>query len=88
MKRRNFLVNIFAFLPAMAIAQSAIMEGDKAVSCENGSVICPVCKKPTCRKIDAPLAIGNDSYQNPECQQLRDYHILRCDLCHVLFTRE
>lgn len=85
MKRRNFLTAILFSAPLFA--QTAIMQGDKAVTCENGTITCPNGHK-TCRKIDAPLAIGNDSYQNPECQQLREFHVLRCDVCHVLFTRE
>ena len=71
----------------ISAAQEAVMQGDKAIACENGTVTCPNGHK-TCRKIDAPLAIGNDSYQNPECVQLREFHLLRCDVCHVLFTRE
>lgn len=85
--RRNFISLLVTVSPLALIAQSAIMQGDKAVACENGTITCPNGHK-TCRKIDAPLAIGNDSYQNPECVQLRDFHLLRCDVCHVLFTRE
>ena len=85
--RRRFLTHLLAFIPAAAAAQQAIMQGSKAVVCDGDAVTCPNGHK-TCRKIDAPIAIGNDSYQNPECVQLRDYHLLRCDVCHVLFTRE
>lgn len=82
--RRSFLAQVFAFLPA---AQQAIMQGSKAVVCKGDAVTCPNGHK-TCPRIDAPVVVGNDSYQYPDVGQLRDYHLLRCDVCHVLFTRE
>lgn len=68
-------------------AQQAIMEKGKAVVCDREAVKCPN-GHDTCAVIDAPIAIGNDSYQYPDVKQLRDYHVLRCDVCKVLFTRE
>lgn len=85
--RRNFLFRFLAAVSATAFAQTAVMQKGKAVVCENESVKCPNGHE-TCKTIDAPLAIGNDNYQNPDCVPLRAYHLLRCDVCHVLFTRE
>lgn len=36
------------------------------------------------RRNNAPIAIGNDSWQNPNVQQLRDFHVVRCDVPHPL----
>lgn len=61
----------------------------KAVVCDGEAVKCPF-GHDTCREIDAPVAIGNDSYQNPEVGQLRSYRLLFCEWpgCGVLFARK
>lgn len=87
MTRRSFLAYGVGMAGSATFAQQAIMEGKKAVVCDSDSVKCPL-GHDSCRVIDAPLAIGNDSYQYPDVKQLRDYHVLRCDVCKVLFTRE
>lgn len=84
MIRRSFLAYGVGMI---GLAQQAVMEKGKAVVCEGDSVKCPN-GHDTCRVIDAPIVIGNDSYQYPDVRQLRDYHVLRCDVCKVLFTRE
>lgn len=84
MTRRSFL----AYGVGMAsAAQNAILEKGKAVVCDGDSVKCPN-GHDTCQVINAPIAVGNDSYEYPEVAQLRNYHVLRCDVCKVLFTRE
>jgi hypothetical protein len=88
--RRNFFSRLslaFGVIAGTVVAQKAVIEKGKAVVCESDSLKCPN-GHDTCPSIDAPLAVGNDSYQNPEVAQLRNYHVLRCDVCHVLFTRE
>jgi hypothetical protein len=90
MNRRGFtrLFAGFFSLVAMALGQKeAIMEGKQAVVCESKPLKCPN-GHDTCAAIDMPIAIGNDRYDYPEVSQLRAYHMLRCDVCHVLFTRE
>lgn len=84
--RRSFLS--FAVGMLSIPAQRAIIEKGKAVICESDSLICPVCKEKTCPKIDAPIVVGSGSYQNPDVQALNDFHVIRCDNCHALFTRE
>lgn len=79
--RRSFVNRLcvaFGVVLGTAIGQNAIMENGKAVSCKGSDTTCPNGHK-TCATIDAPLAIGNDSYDYPEVRQLRDYHVLRCD---------
>lgn len=87
--RRTFVGRIIGLLglTSFAFGQKAIMEKGKAVVCEGDPVKCPL-GHDSCKAIDAPIAVGNDSYQNPDVGQLRDYHVLRCDVCKVLFTRE
>ena len=86
MIRRTFLT-AFGMIGTI-FAQKAIMKSDgQAIVCESDAIKCPL-GHATCKVINAPIAIGNDSYQNPDVQQLTNYHLLRCDTCHVLFTRE
>jgi len=94
MGRRTFLgyvSGMVGILTGPAIAQKAIMQGNTAVVCSADSgdpLTCPVCKKQTCRTINKPIAIGNDSYEYPDVAQLQAFHVIRCDSCHALFTRE
>ena len=100
MTRRNFLSLGMAMVAAPALAkqvgpqlnlrnvnQNGIMVKGKAKECETASLKCPN-GHDTCRKIDAPLAVGNDSEANPECFQMRKVHLLACDACGVLFIEE
>lgn len=87
--RRSFLAYAVGMLSATAVAQQeAVMVNGSAKVCEGGDPVkCPLGHK-TCRTINAPVVVGNDNYQNPDVGQLRDYHLMRCDVCHVLFTLE
>jgi hypothetical protein len=88
MNRRSILGWIFGLLGGSAVAQQkAVLEKGRAVVCDNEPVKCPM-GHDSCRVINAPVVVGNDSYQNPDVGQLRDFHLLRCDQCHVLFTLE
>ena len=87
--RRALFSKLLIGIGAMAAAQKAILEDGKAVICKGGdSVICPACHQKTCKIIDAPIVVGNDSHDYPDSSQLFDYHILRCELCHAAFFRE
>lgn len=72
---------------APVIAQNTVMEKGKAITCDSDVLTCPLGHK-TCATIDAHLAIGNDNRNYPEVNALFDYRQVRCDVCHVLFTRE
>jgi|HubBroStandDraft_4_1064222.scaffolds.fasta_scaffold03927_7 hypothetical protein len=90
MNRRKImqLLAVAAFGQAAAFGQKeAIMEGKQAVVCDSKPLKCPN-GHDTCAAIDLPIAVGNDRYDYPEVSQIRAYHLLRCDVCHVLFTRE
>ena len=87
MGRRNFLAYAVGMIAAPLVAQRAIMEGNRAVTCDTRVVKCPN-NHETCAVVDAPLAVGNDRDDYPEVMQLQKFHVLRCDVCHVLFTRE
>jgi hypothetical protein len=78
---------MLAAIGASAQDKNAIIEKGNAVVCHTDVVKCPL-GHDSCTVINAPLAVGNDSYQNPEVGQLTAFHVLRCDVCHVLFTRE
>lgn len=88
LSRRAFFSNLLLGIPAAAFGQKAILEGGKAIVCAEESVTCPACKKATCPTINAPIMIGNDNRNYPDSSQLFDFHQIRCDNCHVLFTRE
>ena len=85
--RRSLLSALSALIPASLLGQKAIMEKGQAVVCAENSIQCPN-GHATCKVINAPLEVGNDNRNYPESSQLFDYHVLRCDQCHVLFTRE
>lgn len=55
----------FAILPFL---QTAIMKGKQAVVCDSEPIKCPL-GHDTCKVINASIAVGNDSYQNPEVAQ-------------------
>lgn len=86
MIRRKFLALLAGLVPA-PLLQQAIMEGRKAVVCDDGPFKCPL-GHDTCATIDKPIAVGNDSIDYPEVAQLRNYDVIRCDVCHVVFTRQ
>ena len=88
MGRRQFW-RLALWLMALPVAaqQKAIVEKGQAKVCDDDPVECPL-GHATCRSINAPVVVGNDSYQNPDVGQLRDFHLMRCEVCHVLFTRE
>jgi hypothetical protein len=85
--RRGFVGFIVSLLTVPVVAQRAILEGREAVVCESDSVKCPN-GHATCKSINAPVVVGNDLRQNPDVSQLFEYHLMRCEVCHVLFTRE
>jgi hypothetical protein len=84
--RRTFLSYGAGMVAAPISAQQAIMEGKKAVVCSDGVVRCPQ-NHETCRTIDLPLAVGNDSLDYPEVYQLRSKRVLCCDVCGCLFVK-
>ena len=68
--------------------QHADVQNGKAIVCDEEILTCPNGHK-TCRCIDAPLVVGSDrNYDNPDVAELHNYHMERCNVCHVLFTRE
>jgi hypothetical protein len=69
------------------VAQKVAMEKGQAVICDGTTLACPN-GHTTCPTINATMAIGNENRSYPETQVLFDYRIVRCDQCHVLFTRE
>jgi hypothetical protein len=88
--RRTFLwygSGMMAAAVSAAAQQKAILEKGQAVVCDSEAVKCPL-GHDTCKSINAPLAVGNDSYQNPDVEQLPNFHMMRCEVCHILFTRE
>lgn len=90
MTRRTFLYYGTGMLAgSAAIAQRAEVQNGKAVVCEQKAdpLKCPNGHW-TCESIAAPLAVGGGTYQNPETAPLFAYTLLRCNTCHVLFTRE
>lgn len=88
MNRKSFLAYAVGMLAAPFVfgQKESVMEGGKAVPCDNGTMKCPL-GHATCREIDMPVAIGNDNYQYPDVQQLREYHLFCCDQCGVLFSK-
>ena len=87
MTRRSLLSALSALIPASLLGQKAIMQNGQAVFCTENAVKCPN-GHTTCKVINAPLVVGNDNQSYPDSAQLFSYHVLRCDVCHVLFTRE
>ena len=85
LSRRTFVSSVLIGIPA--VAQKAVLRNGKAVVCDSDSTTCPNGHK-TCRTIDAPLVVGNDNRNYPDSAQLFDFHVLRCDTCRVVFTRE
>jgi hypothetical protein len=95
LSRRAMLSKLLFGIPVVAGAQEimraqtgGVTAGGKAIVCENGSTVkCPN-KHDTCRYIDAPIAVGNDSYQNPEVAQIRQFRMLWCQQCGALFAEK
>lgn len=85
--RRSFLSYAVGMLASIAGAQKTVMEKGQAVVCDGTTLKCPNGHM-TCPTINATMAIGNDNRNYPETAVLFDYHIVRCDVCHVLFTKE
>ncbi|HVN19415.1 MAG TPA: hypothetical protein VMU05_11595 [Dongiaceae bacterium] len=88
MNRRRFLSRAIAMVATPVAAQKAILEKGQAKICDdNGSFTCPNGHK-TCASINAPPAVGSDAYQIEDVAALKSFHMMRCEVCHVLFTRE
>lgn len=86
MKRRSFLGYAVGMVSAaVASAQTAILENGKAVVCESSTIKCPL-NHESCRRIDAPIAVGNDNRNYPSVGQVYDYHVFVCDRCGVIFA--
>lgn len=90
MGRRTFLwygSGMMAVAQEMwAKPQQAILEKGRAKVCDTEVVKCPLGHE-TCKKIDAPIAVGNDSYQYPEVAQIQALKLLMCEQCGVLFVK-
>ena len=95
--RRSFLSYAVGMLAAVGVTsaqeetghEKAILQKDgRAVVCPDDSILCPVCKTKTCSTINATMVIGNENRSYPESSVLFEFHIVRCSICHVLFTRE
>lgn len=87
MKRRSFIGWLLSGV-GVAVAQRGITEKGQAVICDSDSVKCPLCKSQTCKTINAPIVVGNDNRNYPDQSQLFSFHVVRCDICKVLFTLE
>lgn len=87
LRRRAFLSNLLVGIPALAAAQTGIVEKGKAVICDGSSVKCPLGHE-SCREIDAPIAVGNGNFEYPEVGQLHAFKMLRCQVCGVLFSEK
>ena len=85
--RRSFVGLIVGFFAGPLTAQRVVMEGHQAVPCKDNAVKCPNGHM-TCPTINMPIAIGNDSYEYEEVHQLRDFKVLCCDVCGVLFVKK
>ena len=87
-RQRSFFSILAALLAIPAFGQkTAVMQKGQAVVCDGDAIKCPN-GHDSCRTINAPLMVGNDNRSYPDSAQLFDYHLMRCDQCHVLFTRE
>ncbi len=84
--RRTLLGFLFSLAPA-AFAQKAIVQHGQAVVCDSDAVKCPNGHQ-GCKSINAPIVVGNGNRDYPDQSQLFDFHLMRCEVCHVLFTRE
>lgn len=91
MTRRNWFLKLCAAVPYLGtvalVAQKGIVQNRQAVVCNGDSVKCPN-GHATCKSINAPIVVGNDSHISPDTAQLFEYHVLRCEVCKVLFTAE
>ena len=88
--RRNLLTRLglaHGAIVTATFAQKAIVQNGQAIVCSTEAVKCPN-GHPSCKSINAPLVVGNDDRNYPDQAQLYSYHVLRCETCHVLFTRE
>lgn len=93
--RRAMLSRLLLGIPVLASAQEimraqtgGVTTSGKAIVCDSGSVIkCPN-KHDTCRYIDAPIAVGNDSYSNPEVNRIPNFRMLWCQQCGALFAEK
>jgi hypothetical protein len=86
--RRAFLTRFgaaFTAVTGVALAQKGITENGKAVVCKEDSVTCPVCKQKTCRLLDAPVVVGNNSREYPDQAQMYEFKILCCENCRAAF---
>lgn len=86
--RRSFLAYAVGMMAGPLLAQRAELQNGKAIVCDDEVLTCPNQHK-TCRNIDAPLVVGSDrNLDSPDIAELHNYHLERCNVCHVLFTRE
>jgi len=87
MRRRAFAAYLAGFVGLFAgplLAQKAIMEKGKAVTCDSDSFKCGACGHDSCRTINSSMVVGNDNRNYPETAVLFDYRIVVCDNCGVL----
>jgi hypothetical protein len=89
LSRRAFFSNLLLGIPAIALAQDrhAIIEKKQSVICDGSPLTCPN-GHTTCPTINATMTVGNENQSYPETAVLFEFHQVRCDVCHVLFTRE
>jgi hypothetical protein len=88
MMRRSFLSYAVGMLSAVGLAAqsgTSVMEKGKAVVCDAGGTKCPL-GHDTCKRIDAPLVVGNGRQDYPDWGQIYDYHMFVCDQCGILFA--
>lgn len=85
--RRTFWQMALGLLAAPLLAQQkGITENGKTVICnDDGSITCPVCKKATCKTLNAPVVLGNNNREYPDQSQMYDYKLICCDNCRAAF---
>lgn len=88
MKTRRSIVGMLLGLVGLASAQKVAVQNGKAIVCQGDKLTCPNGHE-TCASIDAPIIVGSDRNRDyPEWAPLYQFHMERCEQCHVLFTRE
>lgn len=86
-ERRSFLACAVGMLASVPMfGQKAIMENGQAVICkEDSSIKCPL-RHATCKRVNAPLVVGNGNREYPDMAQLYELPVYACDICGMLFT--
>lgn len=87
MKRRSFIGWLLSGVGVAVAQQKTAMEKGQAVVCEAQVLRCPL-NHETCSSINATMVVGNENRSYPDSNVLFDYHFERCEVCHILFTRE